>query len=345
MLANLFFFCSSYAQAGQVTLVWDASSSSGVAGYEINYGQTSGSYGPPVDAGNQTSYTVTGLVDGKTYYFAANAYTSGKTTRSGFSNQVSKTISSITAPVASFSTSPNPPSGTAPLTMTFTDTSTGTINTNGWSWNFCSSNGTCTPDVAKTVVKTYNTPDTYTASLTVTGPGGSNTASKTISVAAPAAAPVANFSASPTSGTAPLAVIFTNSSTNATSYSWDFNGDGTTDSTAPNPAYTYTNAGTYTVILAATGPGGTNEKSQSGYITISSSGGGSGGNNGGLVGAYNFEETSGTTVVDASGKGNTGTISGATWTAQGRFGRRCPSTGSTIGSRSTMPLPSTSPQA
>ena len=320
MLANLFFFCSSYAQAGQVTLAWDASTSSGVTGYEINYGQTSGSYASQVDVGNQTSYTVTGLDAGKTYYFATKAYNGGKTTWSGFSNQVSKTIPSITAPVASFSTSPNPPSGTAPLTVTFTDTSTGTTNTNGWSWNFCSSNGTCTTDTAKTVVKTYNTPDTYTASLTVTGPG-SNTASKTISVAALAAAPVANFSASPTSGTPPLAVTFTNSSTNATSYSWDFNGDGITNSTAPNPAHTYATAGTYTVILAATGPGGTNEKTQSGYITVSSSGGGGGGNNAGLVGAYNFEEAGGTTVVDASDKGNTGTISGATRTTQGRFGK------------------------
>jgi PKD repeat protein len=158
MLANLFFFCSSCAQAGQVTLAWDASSSSGVAGYEVNYGTTNGSYASQIDVGNQTSYTLTGLNAGATYYFAAKAYNGGKTTWSGFSNQVSKTISSITAPAASFSTSPNPPSGTAPLTMTFTDTSTGTINTNGWSWNFCSSNGTCTPDVAKTVVKTYNTP-------------------------------------------------------------------------------------------------------------------------------------------------------------------------------------------
>ena len=41
----------------------------------------------------------------------------------------------------------------------------------------------------------------------------------------------------------------------------------------------------------------------------------------GLVGAYNFEETSGSTVVDASGKGNTGTINGATRITQGRFGK------------------------
>jgi hypothetical protein len=74
MLANLFFSCSSYAQAAKVTLAWNASTSSGVADYQISYGQTSGSYATHVDVGNQTSYTLTGLNDGTTYYFAAKAY-------------------------------------------------------------------------------------------------------------------------------------------------------------------------------------------------------------------------------------------------------------------------------
>jgi Concanavalin A-like lectin/glucanases superfamily/Dockerin type I domain len=39
-----------------------------------------------------------------------------------------------------------------------------------------------------------------------------------------------------------------------------------------------------------------------------------------LVAAYSFDEGSGTTVTDASGYGNTGTISGASWTSQGKFG-------------------------
>jgi PKD repeat protein len=309
MLANLFFFCSSYAQAGQVTLAWDASTSPGVAGYEINYGQTSGSYASQIDVGNRTSYTLTGLNDGATYYFAAKAYNGGKTTWSGFSNQVSATIPSpLTVPTAGFNA--NPTSGSAPLTVTFTDTSTGNITT--WSWNF----GDGTTSTAKNGAKTYTNPGSYIVGLTVTGPAGSNTTTKTISVAT--AAPVANFTATPASGTASLAVTFTNGSTGTVSgYAWTF-GDGST-STAPNPAHTYTNAGTYTVSLTATGPGGANTKTQNGYITVS--GGGSGGNNAGLVGAYNFEEASGTTVVDASGKGNTGTISGATWTTQGRFGK------------------------
>jgi PKD repeat protein len=40
----------------------------------------------------------------------------------------------------------------------------------------------------------------------------------------------------------------------------------------------------------------------------------------GLVAAYNFDEGSGVTVADASGNGNTGTINGASWTPQGKYG-------------------------
>jgi hypothetical protein len=41
----------------------------------------------------------------------------------------------------------------------------------------------------------------------------------------------------------------------------------------------------------------------------------------GLVAAYGFEQTSGTSVTDSSGKGSTGTLSGATWVADGKSGR------------------------
>lgn len=40
-----------------------------------------------------------------------------------------------------------------------------------------------------------------------------------------------------------------------------------------------------------------------------------------LVAAYGFDEGAGIAVHDTSGHGNTGTMSGATWTDQGRFGR------------------------
>ena len=42
--------------------------------------------------------------------------------------------------------------------------------------------------------------------------------------------------------------------------------------------------------------------------------------NTGLVAAYNFNEAAGTTLTDRSGRGHTGTLSGAAWSTQGRFG-------------------------
>jgi fibronectin type 3 domain-containing protein len=41
----------------------------------------------------------------------------------------------------------------------------------------------------------------------------------------------------------------------------------------------------------------------------------------GLVAAYGFEQTAGTSVTDSSGKGSTGTLAGATWAADGKSGR------------------------
>ena len=41
----------------------------------------------------------------------------------------------------------------------------------------------------------------------------------------------------------------------------------------------------------------------------------------GLVAAYGFDEGSGTTVTDASGNGNNGTITNATWSTAGKFGK------------------------
>lgn len=59
-------------------------------------------------------------------------------------------------------------------------------------------------------------------------------------------APVANFNFE----ISDLATSFTNISTNATNYVWDF-GDNTGTSTEANPSYTYAQAGTYTVQLTA----------------------------------------------------------------------------------------------
>jgi subtilisin family serine protease len=80
--------------------------------------------------------------------------------------------------------------------------------------------------------------------------------------------PVANFSASPTSGSAPLTVQFTDTSSGSpTSWSWNF-GDGTT-STAQHPSKTYSSTGSYSVTLTATNATGSNTVTKSNFITVS----------------------------------------------------------------------------
>ncbi len=71
----------------QVTLEWDASTGTNVAGYKVHYGTADGVYDQTVDAGNVLTCTVTGLETGRTYYFVATAYDSTGL-ESGYSNQV-----------------------------------------------------------------------------------------------------------------------------------------------------------------------------------------------------------------------------------------------------------------
>ncbi len=79
--------------------------------------------------------------------------------------------------------------------------------------------------------------------------------------------PVAAFVGTPTSGTYPLAVAFSDQSSGTpTSWSWTF-GDGGT-STAQNPAHTYTVAGTFTVSLTATNAYGSDSETRTGYVTV-----------------------------------------------------------------------------
>jgi len=77
----------------------------------------------------------------------------------------------------------------------------------------------------------------------------------------PDPAPVAEFNASPLSGTAPLTVNMHNAySGTITSCTWDY-GDGTSGTSCDaDHNHTYTGAGSYTVNLTVSGPGGSNTK-------------------------------------------------------------------------------------
>jgi PKD repeat protein len=78
--------------------------------------------------------------------------------------------------------------------------------------------------------------------------------------------PLASFVGAPTTGGAPLNVFFTNQSTFAGTYTWNFGDAGT--STATNASHSFTNAGLYTVTLDATGPGGSSSFTRTNYIVV-----------------------------------------------------------------------------
>jgi PKD repeat protein len=202
-------------------------------------------------------------------YDNAGDYTVSLTVTGSNSDTETKTnyieVTAPPAPTVVFSGSPT--SGDAPLTVLFTIQSTGSITS--WSWTF----GDGGISTEQSPSHTYQDSGVYTVSLTVTGPGGSDNETKTgyITVTAPPPPPVADFMADKTSGDAPLTVLFTDLSTETiTSWSWDF-GDGET-STQQDPSHNYLSAGSYTVSLTITGPGGSDTETKAKYINVTSSG-------------------------------------------------------------------------
>ena len=175
----------------------------------------------------------------------------------------------------------------SPMTVQFTDTSTcpatlinhvnGTIYTTSiesasiggittWTWDF----GDGTTSNEQNPAHTYQNTGSYTVRLTVVGPKGSDSKTRTnyIQLTMPSV-PVANFTAKPRSGNGPLVVQFTDTSAgHVSSRRWDF-GDGTT-STEQNPIHTYTyrNTPDYTVSLRVTGMGGTDTETKTNYIHL-----------------------------------------------------------------------------
>jgi PKD repeat protein len=126
----------------------------------------------------------------------------------------------------------------------------------------------------------YNTPTpqshvyaedgTYTIKLRVMdNRGGTDIATTTANISD--TSPTTGFTGSPISGPAPLTVNFTDNSTGydqPLTYAWDFDNDGTTDSTEQNPSYSY-NEGTFTVKLTVTDSDGSPDTlTMTDYITV-----------------------------------------------------------------------------
>ncbi len=185
---------------------------------------------------------------------ASNANSDGTTTETNLILVVGTIDADFTASVAS---------GVAPLSVTFTDTST--QSPTSWQWDF--ENDGSIDSTVQNPTHSYTTPGTYSVRLIATNEVGSVTETKTNFIEAFTPV-VASFSRTPTSGIAPFVVTFTNLSTGATSFAWDFDEDAVIDSTAANPTFNYTVAGTFDVTLTATGPGGTNAFTFANCVTV-----------------------------------------------------------------------------
>lgn len=130
-------------------------------------------------------------------------------------------------------------------TVSFTNHSSGDITS--YEWDFGDNSPAVTDPNTDHVFAAGD--QSYTVSLYVTGPGGTDTATADIYIVGP---PAAAFAAEDSAGCNTLSAVFADSSKNAETWAWDF-GDGIGTSIEQNPTYDYTTPGAYTVRLIVTG--------------------------------------------------------------------------------------------
>ncbi|HKC68086.1 MAG TPA: PKD domain-containing protein, partial [Bacteroidia bacterium] len=155
-------------------------------------------------------------------------------------------------PIVSFVNVPD--SGCPALVVTFTNS---TLGATIYNWNFGNGNTSTTMSPTQTFSNNTTSTITYTTTLVATSAAGCKDSIKnTIKVFGK---PIAAFGSNALASCAPFNVVFTNSSTAATSYIWNF-GDGTATSTSVTPTHFYQNTTgflqNYTVTLHATNAGG-----------------------------------------------------------------------------------------
>lgn len=101
LLGGAWLLCAFVPPPG-ATLTWNASTSSGISGYDLYYGGVSHTYTNMVSVGNATNATITGLKSGATYYFAVTAIDAAGV-QSAYSNEASYTIGSFIPPTVQIS--------------------------------------------------------------------------------------------------------------------------------------------------------------------------------------------------------------------------------------------------
>ncbi len=163
-------------------------------------------------------------------------------------------IAAVVTPVcaASVTVTANPNVGEVGTLITFTAEANGLgENETVTSWEWSGDDGIT--GSGDSITHTFNTDKSFTVTAKAnikdsnTDEVSTEKGSVTVTITKPTPQLKAEFTADKTSGDAPLTVKFTDKSTGATSWEWNF-GDGNT-STAQNPEYTYKYSGTYPVTL------------------------------------------------------------------------------------------------
>jgi len=165
----------------------------------------------------------------------------------------------VTPPVAQFDG--NPLTGYAPLTVQMMDQSQGDILSYHWDFGDNSGSGLPSP------VHTYAVPGMYSVSLTVSGPGGTNTLVKENVINVQRMPVQIDFKADQRLGVAPLMVQFLETKEDTIiNRNWNF-GDGNT-SDEISPSHTYEEPGNYSVSLTVTAEAGTRVIEKKNYIQV-----------------------------------------------------------------------------
>jgi large repetitive protein len=173
-------------------------------------------------------------------YAASGNYTvtlTGTSLINGCQSTISQVLNVSENPVAQFT--PNPSSGCVALGVQFNNNST---NAQYYTWNFGDGNtsGLANPN------HTFNQPGAYTVQLIAENVNGCSDTTQQIITVHPL--PITAFT-STYNCTDPVTIQFSNNSSGAVGYSWDF-GNGQT-STLNNPLITYSVPGNYNVSLTA----------------------------------------------------------------------------------------------
>lgn len=168
-------------------------------------------------------------------------------------DSITKTITVVTPPPVDF-TSSTVDACRPPLTVNFADISPDAV---AWAWDF----GDGGRSTLQSPAHTYNTAGEFSVSLTVTNRFGCvNTLVKNVFVQI--VKPTVKIKDLPGEGCVPFTfspVPDIKAVDGVASYSWDF-GDGPSSTrTGPNPSYTYSNPGDYTLTLTITTVGGCTE--------------------------------------------------------------------------------------